>query len=196
MHETSLQVFGKLADPLYNPPDAFNPNLHPPPGAVDVLNIVEAGVDFQSTLNPDYVTDYYKKPKFEKPPIMPIGKGWSSNQVSSDDGCTGDVDSWCKRDWDNACLLYAHNDGRNGLFHSGYSGWLTLYLPDLKHGDIIIKYESWHLDSEGKPKKLGWKSENNESAERRLLATSNATNNPPEFDLNQFSIYFLLLTRQ
>ena len=104
-------LVGSSEDSVYQPPDVFNPNLHPPPGEVDVLNIVEAGVDFTSTLNPSYA-QLYKMPKFSKPPTVPIGKGISLDQYAGDAGCDGSVDSWCNRGKTNNCLLYGHNDGR------------------------------------------------------------------------------------
>jgi hypothetical protein len=113
---------------VYNPPD-INPNLHPPPDAIDVLNIIEAGVDFKANLLPDY-TQHLKRPKFDKSPSVPVGKG---NYLNTYAGfCDGSVDSWCKRSADEKCLLYAHNDGRNGILMNSVSGWMVLNLPDLK----------------------------------------------------------------
>ena len=151
---------------FYDPPDLFNPNLHPPSGALDLLNIVEAGIDFRPTLNPDY-TSYYKKPTFSKPPQVPIGKGAYLSTVAGDHTCDGTVDSWCKRGYDETCLLYAHNDGRNGILIDGYSGWLVFNIPDLQNGYIAIKFESWHPEGlNGKTN--GWESINNEA--RRELS--------------------------
>lgn len=114
---------------LYQPPDVFNPNLHPPKGAVDVLNIVEAGVDFTDNLIPDY-TAFYPKPKFQKPPTQSPGKG---HQLLTYAGfCDGSVDSWCQKSADNSCLLYNHNDGRNGILFNSYCGWLVMNIPDTK----------------------------------------------------------------
>lgn len=114
---------------IYEGPDVFNKNLHPPAGALDVLNIVEAGVDFSSNLVPDYV-QYLKKPKFEKAPSVPVGKGHFLDTYSG--FCDGSVDSWCNRDWGEKCLLYAHNDGRKGILLNSVSGWMVLNLPDVK----------------------------------------------------------------
>ena len=83
--------------PAYMPPDVFNPSLHPPKGAIDVLNIVEAGVDFASTLNPDYHSNFYKKPKFAANPIKTPGKGFMLDASAGDDYCDGSVDSWCNK---------------------------------------------------------------------------------------------------
>ena len=43
---------------VYDAPDVFNPVLHPPRGEVDVLSIVENGLDFRRALAPSY-TDFY-----------------------------------------------------------------------------------------------------------------------------------------
>ena len=75
----------------------FNPNLHPPPGVIDVLNIVEAGVDYVPILVPDYA-QYVTMPTFEKAPSVPVGKGFYLNGRSG--VCDGSVDSWCRREPD------------------------------------------------------------------------------------------------
>ena len=173
MPPQQLEHIDPLPPPIYEPPDVFNPNLHPPPGQPDVLNVVEAGVDFVPTLNPDYHSEFYKKPSFAKAPILPVGKGIRSNHKSDDSRCTGDVDSWCTREEGNKCLMYGHNDGRTGLIMSSYSGWLTMYIPDLKLGNIVVKYESWHWHEEAKPEILGWNSINNER--RSLTLRTNNT---------------------
>jgi len=132
--------------------------LHPPAGAVDVLNIVEAGIPFTSVLVPDY-THFYPKPKFEKNPILPVGKGY---YLDTNAGfCDGSVDSWCKRQADNDCLLYGHNDGRKGIFMDSYCGWMVTNLPEFKHGFIAVKIETWH-PSKRNPKTKDWISVNNE----------------------------------
>ena len=114
---------------LYEAPDVFNKDLHPPVGAVDVLNIIEAGVPYTSVLVPDY-THFYPKPKFEKKPTLPVGKGYHLNTYAG--FCDGSVDSWCKRQAGEGCLLYAHNDGRNGIHMDSYCGWMVTNLPEFK----------------------------------------------------------------
>jgi hypothetical protein len=152
---------------VYNAPDVFNPTLHPPLGAVDVLSIVEAGIAFDSILAPSsHAAEFYKKPKFENPPKVPIGKGINLDTQSGDDFCDGSVDSFCSRGIEQTCLLRAHNDGRNGLCIDSYSGWLVLNLPDLKNGFVVVKYESWHQPGKAYKTK-GWKSINNEEGRRR-----------------------------
>lgn len=144
---------------IYDAPDVFNPNLHPPTGAVDVLNIVEAGTPFTPVLVPDY-THFYPKPKFEKEPLLPIGKGY---YLDTNAGfCDGSVDSWCKRQADNKCQLYGHNDGRKGILMDSYCGWMVINLPEVKYGFIALKIETWHA-AKSNPKTKSWTSMNNES---------------------------------
>jgi hypothetical protein len=162
----------------YEAPDVFNPKLHPPPGAIDVLNIVEAGVDFKSVLAPDYTTEYYKKPTFANPPKVPVGKGITLETKIGDTYCDGTVDSFCNRGGDNKCLLYGHNDGRHGLVFDSFSGWMVMNVPDVKNGFIAVKYESWHF-AVSSWRTDGWNSINNEgrqlsSAEETIL-NSNST---------------------
>lgn len=110
--------------------DVFNPDLHPPAGALDVLNIIEAGVPYTSIMDPDYITQFHPKPKFEKDPTLQVGKGYWLNTYAG--VCDGSVDSFCKKQEDEDCLLYNHNDGRNGLMMDAYSGWMVTNLPEFK----------------------------------------------------------------
>ena len=158
----------------YQPPDVFNPDLHPPPGAIDVLNIVEAGVEYKSVLAPDYITGYYNVPKFANPPKVTPGKGVRLDTKVSDNLCDGSVDSFCNRGGSNPCLLYGHNDGRNGLFFDGYSGWVVFNIPDLKNGLVVIKFESWHA-ANATELTQDWTSINNENG--RALSSSVNHNN-------------------
>ena len=124
-----------IAEHMNDPPetiyesDVFNQNLHPPAGAIDVLNIIEAGTPYTPILVPDY-THFYPKPKFEKDPTLPVGKGYHLATYAG--FCDGSVDSWCKREDGESCLLYGHNDGRNGIMMDSYSGWMVTNLPELK----------------------------------------------------------------
>jgi len=169
-------MLAEINDPpetVYEAPDVFNPSLHPPPGAIDVLNIVEAGVDFRSVLNPDY-TDLYKKPTFANPLKVPsVGKGIELVTKAGDARCDGSVDSWCGRSRDEKCLLSHHNDGRNGLLFNSYSGWIVMNLPDVKNGIIVVKIESWHKEQD-MSRTVGWTSINNE---RRRLGSVDASDN-------------------
>jgi len=142
----------------YEAPDVFNKDLHPPAGAVDVLNIIEAGTPYTSILVPDY-THFYPKPKFEKAPLLPVGKGYFLDTYSGH--CDGSVDSFCHRGETVDCLLYGHNDGRNGIKMDSYSGWMVTNLPEFKLGFIAVKIETWH-PTKSNPKTVSWKSINNE----------------------------------
>jgi hypothetical protein len=147
---------------MYNPPDVFNPSLHPPAGEIDVLSIVEAGVPFQSILAPTWAKEVYKMPTFSKPPHVPVGKGVELDTKSGDEFCDGSLDSFCSRGTDEKCLLKAHNDGRNGLKFDGFSGWMVMNIPDLLHGYIVIKLETWHEPGSVR-KTEGWNGINNET---------------------------------
>ena len=129
---------------IYEPPDVFNPSLHPPVGEVDVLSIVEAGVPFKSILAPVWAQEVYKRPQFSVPPRVPLGQGVQLDTRAGDEFCDGSLDSFCSRGAGDTCLLRAHNDGRNGLSFDGFSGWMVMNIPDLVHGHIVIKIETWH----------------------------------------------------
>jgi hypothetical protein len=173
MPPEQLQYIDPAPPNIYDPPDVFIPSLHPPEGAIDVLSIVEAGPAFQPVFVPDYVSDFYKKPKFEKPPQVAVGKGITLDTTAGDEYCDGTVDSWCERGKDQDCLLRSHNDGRHGLKFDGYSGWVVMNLPDVKNGLIMVKVQTWHLPGDAQ-KTNGWNSINNggEKAQRRLKHSS------------------------
>jgi hypothetical protein len=148
---------------LYDPPDVYNPKLHPPPGEIDVLAILENGVDFAPNLA--RIRDSSQKMSFQPPPsgnsinpaIVP-GKGWFLSSVGSDN-CDGMYDSHCSRGDDNSCLLYAHNDGRNAIVFDSLSGWMVFNIPRIEHGVIILGIYDWYSDN---PATRGWCTENNE----------------------------------
>jgi len=154
--------------------------LHPPPGAIDVLNIVEAGVDFKSTLNPDYAKDYYKTPTFANSPKMPFGKGVGLSTIAGDEYCDGTADSFCGKGPQDICLLAGTNDSRNGLVMDGYSGWTVLNIPDLKFGYIALKFDTSH-PSDSNTQTDNWTSENNgnNSAESKVRLLKGDP--PPEY---------------
>ena len=95
----------------------------------------------------------------------PPGLGIALGTVAGDEFCDGTVDSFCNKGKTNNCLLYNHNDGRNGLNFDGYSGWLLFNLPKVENGYIVIKMESYH--STASPS--GWTSINNRNDTRRYL---------------------------
>ena len=161
MPPSQLEHINDPPESVYQPPDVFNNNLHPPVGAVDVLSIVEAGVPFKSILSPDY-SHFHRKPTFKNDPTLPVGKGYHLSTYSG--FCDGSVDSWCNKGNAQECLLYHHNDGRNGILMDSYCGWMVVNLPELQHGFIAVKYESWH-ESKGNPKTKSWNSVNGERRE-------------------------------
>ena len=151
----------ELQGPMYMPPDVFNPFLHPPPGEVDVLNIVENGVDFQPVFEPRYTEEFYRSDTTIKKVYQKPGKGIYPSFFAGHDLCDGTLDSWCNKGWTNECMLYGHNDGRTGtlrpcllvgswnwdtahayreyfhqtgLFLDSFSGWLILNIPKVKLG--------------------------------------------------------------
>ncbi|KAL7579687.1 hypothetical protein ACA910_021834 [Epithemia clementina (nom. ined.)] len=188
---------------LYDPPDVYIRELDPPDGQVDVLAIVENGVDFP--VNLVRVTDSAQdmqgrdfsqlgeqegKGSKHKPSIITGGKGWQLGGTPDDsagtDNCDGEHDSWCHRV--GPCLTYGHNDQRTGLVFDGFSGWLIFNLPKVEHGVIMIKLHTWWFE----PPSLteGWCSENNaEDCQSRalssltttaLLYTNNTTTSSPQ----------------
>ena len=160
------EIIGEPPLNLYEAPDVFNPTIHPPLGEIDVLNIVEAGPEFKSVMDPQIYKDFYETPKDDSIILKP-GKGNSLAVVPGADRCDGTIDSWCSRGAGNNCLMYGHNDFRLGVMMDGYSGWL-IFKPLLKLGYIAVKVESWHFPNEN-PKTDGWKSINNETEGGRQL---------------------------
>lgn len=169
MPPAMAQTIPESERPLYSPPEQFNPDLHPPPGAIDVLNILEAGVDFKSVLNPEYASSYYKKPTFANPPKMPFGKGVGLSTKAGDEFCDGTIYSFCDKGSSNNCLLLDHNDGRGGLVVDGFSGWTVMNIPDLLYGYIALKFETWHQSGEN-GRTADWTTENNMTSDVRRLA--------------------------
>ena len=167
---------------LYDPPDVYNPNLHAPEGTLDVLAIVENGVDFVPTLGgtrrrqslPPSNSKPNETGSSENPEITP-GKGWYLNGPPGTDMCDGERDSGCKRQVGETCLLYAHNDLRGGLVFDSLSGWALFELPNVREGLIVIKYHDW-LPKESNPVTKGWCHVNNDppcpSDERALRQTN------------------------
>jgi hypothetical protein len=166
----------------YDPPDVYNPKLDPPLGEIDVLAIVENGVDFAPNLA--RIRDSKEPMSFQQPPsllstmnpaIVP-GKGWYLDSVAGSDNCDGMYDSHCNRGQDNDCLLYAHNDGRNSILFDSLSGWMVFNIPKIEHGVIILGIYDW---MPGNPATKKWCSENNEgpcsSRHLRVPSIGNAT---------------------
>lgn len=64
-------------------------------------------------------------------------------------------------------VLFLTFIGRNGLEFDSLSGWLVMNIPDLLHGKIVIKMETWHK-SESNHKTEGWTEINNNETRRVL----------------------------
>jgi hypothetical protein len=159
---------------VYQAPDVFNPFIHPPPGEVDVLNIVESGPEYRAIMAPSYLHFYDSTVSGMEKLTQEVGKGYF---LATDGGfCDGSLNSWCKRTASETCLLSGHNDCRCGLLMGGMSGWLLLNIPKVKYGLIMVKLESWHFPDEN-PKIRGWKSINNADAGRRSLETFSVATN-------------------
>eukprot|EP00934_Nitzschia_sp_Nitz4_P008119 Nitzschia sp. Nitz4//scaffold229_size32011//14677//16995//NITZ4_007918-RA/size32011-processed-gene-0.14-mRNA-1//-1//CDS//3329542856//8109//frame0 len=180
MPPSMREAINNAPENVYNPPDIFNPSLHPPEGEVDVLNIVESGSDFEPAPFATWALMHYKTPTFSKPPSVPIGKGIHLSTMAGDDFCDGSLHSWCSRGAKDSCLLRAHNDNRGGLRFDSLSGWMVMNIPDLKYGYIVIKLETWH-PSEQVSETEGWTSINGDDADgSRRLVEANSTVSDPE----------------
>ena len=151
---------------VYEPPDIFNPYLHPPHGEFDVLAIAELGPDFRPVRNPTWAT----MEKFYQPAAssasskfvnLSPGRGVDLDTKGGDYLCDGTYDSFCDRTWSNSCLLSAHNDGRGHMKFDSYSGWILLDLPQVRYGVVIVKFQTWHGSGSNK-RTEGWTTVNNE----------------------------------
>ena len=162
MPTAQLEHINDAPKNIYESPDVFNPDLHPPKGEVDVLKIVELGDSFGAVNVPDY-TGYYQNVDVSAEPSQPVGKGIYLDTKAGDIFCDGTVNSFCGKGKGDNCLLYGHNDGRNGLIHGSLSGWVFFRLK-IKEGLVSLKIESWHWPDDN-PKTEGWKTVNNEGAE-------------------------------
>jgi hypothetical protein len=128
---------------LYDPPDVYNPILDPPTGELDVLAIIENGVEFAPNLarirdsqeNMQLQNAQATGTKSKNPAIVP-GKGIGFEVPTGH--CDGMYDSHCQRTAANTCLLYAHNDNRGHIIFDGYSGWLVFNIPKIEHGLIML----------------------------------------------------------
>ena len=190
MHPDMATLVPTSDRPLYEPPELFNSDLHPPPGAIDVLNIVEAGVDFVPTLNPDYVNSYYNVPKFAETPKISFGRGVGLSTVAGDEYCDGSADSFCKKGSSDTCLLAGTNDARNALVLDGYSGWTVLNIPDLKYGYIALKLDT-NRDANSNPKTENWSSENDGNKSYQIR-TRMLKDDPPQEYCEEFKFEYAI----
>ena len=140
-------------DNVYDEPDVFNPFLHPPAGDIDVLNIVESGTHFKPLMAPS-LASFYRGPSHKEKSKQIPGKGVTLMTYSGDNFCDGTLDSFCNRGISNNCLLEGHNDGRNGIRFDSTNGWVTMKLPNLQYGYIVVKLETWHRHGDAIP---GWR---------------------------------------
>eukprot|EP00538_Stauroneis_constricta_P000197 CAMPEP_0119573178 /NCGR_PEP_ID=MMETSP1352-20130426/44992_1 /TAXON_ID=265584 /ORGANISM="Stauroneis constricta, Strain CCMP1120" /LENGTH=1004 /DNA_ID=CAMNT_0007622865 /DNA_START=17 /DNA_END=3032 /DNA_ORIENTATION=+ len=170
MPKEQLEYRDAPVDIAYQPPDVHNPYLHPIPGAVDVLNIVSNGPAFRPIARTTYESFYDIPPMSLDKPMHKPGKGYMWYHPSG--FCDGSLDSFCKREATNSCLLTQHNDSRSGVIGGPVSGWLLFQIPKVEHGYIVIKVESWHFKNE-MTKTAGWKSINNENDERQMEESTN-----------------------
>jgi hypothetical protein len=85
------------------------------------------------------------------------------------DLCDATLDSFCDQGPANDCLVYGHNDGWNGIYYDGFTGWIIM-KPRIKYGYIAIKFEAWHKSGEN-PETEGWTSIDNEGDTRVLSET-------------------------
>ena len=184
-----------LTPSVYDPPDVFNPNLHAPVGSIDVLGIVESGVDFVPNLGRIRRRTSLAPANSVPPtggssvnPEIKPGKGWDLSQIAGTDMCDGEYDSWCKRSNDQSCLLYGHNDNRGALQFDGLSGWGIFELPNLREGLIVIKVHDW-IAPGNVATTNGWTTENNEhEADERNLAEETKLSEETNRDLKKTAI--------
>jgi hypothetical protein len=167
---------------LYDPPDVWMPVLDPPDGDIDVLSIVENGVEFAANRQRiKHALDYIQKSKHRvallnnNSEIVP-GKGWYSHTKSAPDNCDGTYDSFCGHSADERCLLIGHNDDRGGLTYNSLSGWLILNIENVREGIIAIKV----FANADNPLTKGWCSVNNEEPCTGTEVNSGVEDNPSD----------------
>ena len=174
---SSIRSIVKQGVSLQKPPkNMYDPELEPhldvldpPISSVDVLSIVENGIDFvPNRIRTEILAGYHapvrhrherqQRNLVSAPPLSyenyepirkPItsglepGQGWYLKTKSAPDNCDGSYDSFCGRSWDSDCLLSGHNDMRGGLGFDSYSGWMIMNLENVVHGIIMIRVEDW-----------------------------------------------------
>jgi hypothetical protein len=174
MPKQMLQKLPPLSYVIYQPPDVFNPYMHPPPGAVDLLNIVENGPAFVDVMYIPYAEQFYHSATNITTTYQSPGKGVYPHLITGPDGCDGTLYSWCNRGGDNTCLLSAHNDQRTGFIFDSFSGWVIVNVPKVKRGYIVIKIESWHFPNEN-PLTNGWNTIDGVESSGRQLGSTHAS---------------------
>jgi hypothetical protein len=197
----------KVPPNIYDPPEPHIAAFDAPDDQLDLLSILENGVDFVPNRARQEVLLGYRRPgrhrfladtnatmanassnmpvvEQQLPVRKPItsglepGQGWSISTKSASDNCDGTWDSFCGRSADNDCLFNGHNDVRGGLGFDSYSGWLIVNLYDVRHGVIIVRVEDWWGPGVVY-RTQGWKCENGKKdcAAAGGGADANANNN-------------------
>ena len=172
--ETSIRSIIKegvhIDDPkpnLYDPPDVRVPAFDAPDGEIDILGIIENGVDFipnraRAKALAGAIDPLRQLHEMKRKPILSglePGQGWYLNTKSAPDNCDGSYDSFCGRSADSNCLLHAHNDYRGGLRFDSLSGWMIVNLAKVKHGLVFVRLEHW-TGSNANPNTADWTCEN------------------------------------
>lgn len=134
---------------MYDPPDIRNPRFDAPDGHIDVLNIIENGIEYSPNRARQEAIDGTRRPSRrsleERKPVtsgLLPGKGWYVRTMSAPDNCDGSWNSFCGRSASSDCLLSGHNDDRGGILFDSLSGWLIVNLK-LKHGLVYIRVQDW-----------------------------------------------------
>jgi len=94
--------------------------------------------------------------------IVP-GEGWEI-AMEPQGQCDGAYESVCAHSPQEECFLMGHHDQRGAIVGCEWSGWLVMDLADLQEGIIVLKIQTWHIESENQ-KTRRWGSVN---GKRRL----------------------------
>lgn len=129
---------------LYDPPDVRLTSLDVPVGAVDYLNIVENGVQFQSSRAREAALAARLQARQgsisgHKNSVAASRTSKNLYTPTASDNCDGTYESFCGRSPLSDCLLYGHNDCRGGIFFSSRNGWLVMRLDQVTEGVIVLK---------------------------------------------------------
>jgi hypothetical protein len=148
--------------PLYDGPDAHNPNFDIPEGEVDVASIVsnrrtlttrhfydDKPSEFSIAAihdNSVFSTTRSIQDRRLEEAITP-GKGWEV--FGEPQGlCDGTYEAQCGHSTNNDCFLSGHHCSRGAVIGNEWSGWLVMTLKDLVAGIIVIKLHTWHYQQE------------------------------------------------
>jgi hypothetical protein len=179
---------------VYDIPEPHLAIFDAPDGQLDLLSILENGMDFvPNRARGEVLTGYRRQSRnrvlpetntatvdsalgfADRKPItsgLEPGQGWSLHTKSAADNCDGTWDSFCGRSADNNCLFNGHNDLRGGLGFDSLSGWMILNLYNVTHGVILIHVEDWWGPNAARTE--GWKCENGKDDCANSVAPSNS----------------------